>query len=456
MQSSVDLKAVEIESDYGSWFWFIFISLVFYLLWYGILRSLDIAEVSRNWAKYRCSPSVMPFASLYGHDTSANFTYCMQNIFKSQVGGVTGPYASILGTITTTMMGFVKNLNSLRIMLATLLGGISRIFQEFTDRFKLLMSQVQVISLRIQMLMKRVFGTFFAMIYMVISGIQAGSNFTQTSIFGFISMICFAPETLVNIQGKGRIPISEVVLGDVFEKTNDVVTSVYRFMGDGQTMVSLDTIEVSTNHFVQYEGKWIEAKDHPNAIPIQPWAGGATRPLICLDTSTHRFPINNHIFSDWDETNESDKEVMKLAESILNSSKITELTEQIDWLLQNSIDGEIEIQMMDGSLKKMKDIQNGDVVSTGVVSGTGKRNVSEVCMLPSGHYVSPSQLLWKDTKWVRAGYLYPKQKENKQLYTFLVMNSASIESSSGTFFRDMLEVHSSDLEVPTIRSLKSS
>jgi len=36
--------------------------------------------VEDNWATMRCNPSVMPFASQFGHDTKENFDYCIQNM----------------------------------------------------------------------------------------------------------------------------------------------------------------------------------------------------------------------------------------------------------------------------------------------------------------------------------------------------------------------------------------
>ena len=446
MQSS-EQSSVDVSNDYGSWYWLIFIVIVFGLLFYSILRFADIKEISTNWPKYRCSPAIMPFASMYGYNTSENFNYCVENIFKTQMSQATGPFGTILSTMILGMMEFAKNLNSLRVMMATLLGGITRIFQEFTDRFKTFMGQTQVTSLRIQMLMKRVFGVLFAVIYMGLSAITAGNNFLQTFVFKFLDTFCFAPETYINIKGKGQIHISEVVLGDILEDSGDIVTSVYRFMADGQSMVKLGPIEVSTNHYVQYQGKWIEAKNHPDAVKIDDWSGGPQRPLICLDTSTHRIPIGQYIFSDWDETAQTDEAVMRLAEKKLNGIN-TNPNALYRWPLQSSLDGSILVKMADRTVKQVQNISVGDKLTTGTVTGTGKRIVKHICILPSGLFVSPSQLVWCKDKWVRAGHLYPVQYHKKVLYTLVVMNSGTIESSSGRVFRDMLEVHSSDLEEP--------
>jgi hypothetical protein len=448
---------IEQSLDYGSWYWFIFITVIFLFLWYALLSVADVAEVSRNWPKYRCSPTVMPFASAYGYNTSENFNYCVQNIFKGQMGEATGPYNTILGTLILNMMRFLQNLNSLRIMLATLLGGITKVFQEFTDRFKLFMSQVQQSALRLQMLMKRVFGTFYAVIYMGLSAVAVGNNFSQSFIFKFIDTFCFAPETLVAIEGKGLIPVWKVCLGDRFSAGGEMVKSVYRFMADGQTMVQFGSIHVSTNHLVRYNDQWIMAKDHPDAIPTSQWNGGPSRPLVCLDTDTHTIPIGLYTFSDWDETSESDGAVMTLAETRLNGVKSIAAS---TWLYQPALDGSIEIRMADGSVKRMDQLILGDALSTGIVTGLGIRNVEQVCEILDGLdtflIVSPSQLVWDTWTgiWIRAGHKYPIKSHTRILYTVVVSNTAILETRSGSMFRDMLEVHSEDMETPTLEYLR--
>jgi hypothetical protein len=218
-------------------------------------------------------------------------------------------------------------------------------------------------------------------------------------------------------------------------------------------MVRLGSVEVSTNHFVYHGGAWIQAKDHPDAIQLPVWSGGQLRPLICLDTRTHRIPIGGYIFLDWDETSNSDTAVMKLAERYLNGMPASNRLRP--WPLQAALDGRISIQMADGSSKRVKHLRVGDTTSTGRIAGKGLRRVTMVCILPSGSYVTPSQLVWCKTKWVRAGHLYPVHRVSMLLHTVVVMNSAVLETTSGRVFRDMLEVHSPAMEEPTQTALRN-
>lgn len=438
-----------------SWGWVFIITALLGGVTYFLLSAVNTAEVSRNWEKYRCNPAVMPFAKIYGHDPTENFNYCLQGMFNGKMGSILGPFQSILTLIISTTMQFLKNLNSLRMMLATLLGGISKVIQEFTARFKLIFMQTRQMALRIQFLMRRVFAVMYSVIYMGFSGITAGLNFGDTIIFRFIDTFCFAPETPILIKGKGSIPISEVKLGDICEKTESRVTSVYRFMADGQDMVYLDGIEVSTNHYVEYDGKWIESANHPNAHPIGQWHGGVSRPLICLDTDDHRIPLGNYIFSDWDETSVSDAETMILAEKRLNGGYFLDAPR--NWLYQPAMDRETKLKMADGSFKTAEDICVNDRLLTGSVVGKGKRHVTQWIRLPTGECVTPSTLIWNTTHWARAGHLYPDSlvtsEKPVELVTLVILKTACIATSTGILIRDMCEVHSRDMEEPTSKAL---
>jgi hypothetical protein len=436
---------MESDAKESSWFWLIFVIILLGGLWYGLSATVDVAEVSRNWPKYRCSPTVMPFASMYGYDTAQNFNYCLKAIFEGQVSGVTGPFSTILATMMKSLMTFLQNINSMRIMIATLVGGIVKTLQEFADRFKLLFSQIKLSFLKMQQLMKRLFGTFHAVIYMGLSAVQVGSNFSQTFIFQFIDTFCFPPETLINVKGRGQIQIKDVGLGDILEDGSKVL-SVYRFMADGQKMVSLHGIEVSTNHFVKYKDAFIEAKDHPDAIPAPSWSGGQSRPLICLDTNTHVIPIGDLIFSDWDETNDIDTKIMTENETILNNKPTLE--KFYNWNFQPALSPSIEVLKKHGGYVACENIVLGDELSGGRVVGIGKRLVYEWTELPSGLIVTPSTLFWNENRWVRAGEVSEVYYSHgpRIFYTFTILGTASIELATGEVVRDMCEIHSPDSE----------
>lgn len=446
-QEKLSSANILVATDTGSWFWMLLVTLIFGGLWYGVSRAANYDEIVKNWPKVRCNPAIMPFAGAYGYDATENFQYCMNTILTNQAGGIAGPFVGVLGTMIRSMMTFLENLNSLRLMLATFSGGVSRIMFEFGQRFKLVFFQVKQTSLRIQQLFYRVFASMYAIIYMGTSAITAATNFADTSVFGFLNTFCFAPETILEVNGKGMVPIHTVELGDVLQD-GSIVTSVYRFQADGQPTVFLRDVQVSTNHYVELpNGTLVDAEDHPDAKPDSLWNGGTDRPFVCLDTDTHRIPISGYRFSDWDETSESDDCTMILSEHRLNGGDVS--PQPRPWLYQPALDGRIRVQLANGSEKSISELGLGDRLPTGSVVGIGKRSVHQVCHLPTGNYVTPSQLLWQTDKWVRAGHLFPIETIPMVLHTLVILGVATIEGIDGTIYRDMCEVHSPDMELPT-------
>lgn len=432
--------------------WVLVLTLIFGILWFMLSRTADTEEIAKNWPKYRCSPTVMPFASMYGYDTGDNFDYCIKNIFADSTGSVTGPFSEIMASVVRSMMVLLNGLNSIRVMMATLVGGITKVISEFSQRLRVLFLQVNVLSQRMRMLFGRVFGTMTAMLYIMSSAVTAGRNFGDTILFDFLDTFCFAPETPIEIQGKGMIPIKEVSVGDVL-KSGAKVTSTYRFVSDGQTMVRLGDIEVSTNHYVKYDGKWIEAGEHPDAVPSGKWMGGTERPLICLDTHTHEIQLGQYVFSDWDETSESDQPTMELAEQRLNGGILPK--EDRPWLYQPAVSGATKVKLANGQVKDVCELKLQDRLSTGGrIAGVGKRSVQAICRVPNQQtLLTPSTLVWHNNLWMRAGHLYPTTQQERILTTLLILGTATLETADGLHVRDMLEVHSPDMEYPTQRAV---
>ena len=225
-------------------------------------------------------------------------------------------------------------------------------------------------------------------------------------------------------------------------------------MADGQEMVRLGNVLVSTNHFLLHKGKWIPAEDHPDAIEAPAWSGGAERPLICLNTSTNSFPVGPYTFRDYDETSEGDKEAMEFTLKILNGfkkeTKITNSTMATSSKIRTSRG------LVPASLIKL-----GDSLTQGKVLGCVQK-LSEEFVLINGEEFAPGTAIWNEEQkiWLRAGD-FPltqvrKFKEPTLMYSFIVSPSCCIETESGLIMRDYMEVHSPDVNTPYSASLANT
>jgi len=447
---STDVKLLELpQSDPASWFWLIFLTILLGGILFGILSFTNITEVAANWPKYRCNPLIMPFASLYGYNTADNFNYCVGNIFQGIAPQFTGPFSSILQTLIGSMMTIMSSLNSFRLVLATLMGGITTIFQEIVERFSLLMNQFILTAEGVKRLMSRMFATFYSIIYMGSSGLQAGINFSNTFLFSFLDTFCFDPETLIEVKGAGLIPISSVKLGDILSKGQKVI-SKYQILAEGQPMVSISGIIVSANHYIRHPltNEWIRSDKHPFAKKISSWNG--EKPLICLDTNTHEISIGGHVFSDYMELDETDGITMKTIQDQLNNNKNAPL---LDRRFTPGFQYNEEVAMKDGTYKSIDTIKLNDEISTGKVYGIVERMQSDLYKYKNT-YLSGSTLVWCDSSWKRVCELKEAimSKDTSIVYHLFVLNSGVVETRF-LKCRDFMELHSPDIEKITSDSM---
>jgi hypothetical protein len=303
--------------------------------------------------------------------------------------------------------------------------------------------------------MGRMFATFYAIIYMGTSGIQAGTNFTNTFLFSFLDTFCFDPSTTIEVAGLGPISIDQVEIGDILAN-GQTVTAIYEIMADGQRMVKIGPVTVSSNHYIRDSNNaWIRADEHPDAIEVGVWSGGKDKPLICLDTDTHEIPIGSYIFSDYNEIDSRDAPAMKAVQDRLNNTRDADLPPS-ELRYTPSLSAQDKVVLNNGSSIKIENIRLGDELSTGKVYGIVKRNQTNMFLYKST-IINGSTLVWVADKktWERV-YNLPDAIELFNSYdtcNLLVVGSAVIETPN-LFFRDLMELHDPDIENITIDLLK--
>lgn len=425
---------------------FVLLILLFAGIWAAMLSAANVAEISKNWTKYRCQPNIMPFAALYGHDTAENFQFCLNATFSFNANGIIAPIVAVITNLLTALSTMVESINSIRLMAATFMGGVTSIFSSFSQRMQQMMSAAMMSAIRIKFLMGRLYGAFFAIIFMAITGMTALQNFTDGVLFSFLDTFCFDPDTQVEIQGKGLVSVKDVKIGDVFSKTNSKVTATFAFESDGQPMVRFPgEIVVSTNHYVWNGTTFCEAGEHPDAVAAGPWSGGTARPLICFNTSDHKLPVGNYLFLDYDETEEGDEETMQWIDKALNA--VTS-TKDRSFAYTSAVHPETRIKQTKTTSVPISSLRLGDPISTGRVIGVIYKEVSESCTLPTGEQVGPGTSFWTGSQWDRATDTGQcKVLSEPSVYiSLVVLKTASMETESGTMIRDYVEIHSPEAE----------
>ena len=445
-------------------------TLIFIGVLVGSSFMINITEVKKNWGTYRCRPDVMLMAPLYGQDSAQNLEFCLKKGFDDRAATATSPFYTYLASFTGVLSTLLGGINSTKMIFATIVGTATTVFSQFSQRIQALFYRVQITAIRMKFLMSRVFASMYGIMFMGLSGIKAGQNFGNTALWGFLDTFCFDPDTLIFVKGSGLIPIKNVEIGDVLEG-GEKVTATFQFAADGQAMVKLGDVLVSTNHYLLAPGKvqgvkWIQAKDHPDARIAGEWSGGLERPLICLNTDTHSFNIGGYVFKDYDETSEGDKEAMEEVMKMLNG--LHSPSASVDSAMGCDPETILKCPGSPGSTDctgssfnkciKAKDIILGDELSHGKVAGIVKKLTTAVCYY-KGERFSPGTSIWceEENKWMRASELAVPFIENTPavFLSFIVSPSATIETESGLMFRDYVEIHSPDLEKPYANAINN-
>ena len=421
--------------------------------------STYLKQIGANFAQHRCNPAFMPFASLFGYDTSENFQFCLGAIFQGRVAEVFAPifkilegFTSILNTVTNVALGIRKMFSN---FLLTVNGFIANV----RDRIEALMFQVRLLLLRMKELMGKVYGTMYATMWMGLSGISAGKNMAENDLVKFMMEFCFDPATPVLKADGSWVRITDLNLGDVLAPTAEnptpTVTSVFTFDGAQTPMVRIGDVSVSASHYVQYRGHWLEAEDHPDAVPT-----GNLPVLTCLNVSGHEFVVGRSglVAADYDEHEDpaTVAATQGVAAGALNGlgPKGTALGPK-DPVVEDyslGLDPTASVRMADGSWRRLRDIVLGDVIwNAGVIKGIVWEQCDAVIQSPAG-CMAAAQLVFSPSAmtWVRAAHLFPRDDNGSALLHLITETTGTLEikgeGQSSLYVRDYREVALPDME----------
>ena len=443
----------ELWSFNNALFVLIFTILIAFLLTFGASKLFDVRNIKKNWANERCSPMIMPFASIFGYNTKENFEFCMGKIFNTHAMPFFGSMGGMFSHFTGLLTMVFDAISSLRNIVASIGGGINVIFQEFTERISNFFFKLRVSAIHIKTLIGRMYAILFSVMYMGLSAITGVTTFTNTFLFSFLNIFCFPGNTLINIKEKGLTPIKNIKIGDIIEPSNSKVTATFRFYSKGQPMVKIGKTIVSTNHYVMYLGHPIKAINHPDAITAGNWE--SDEPLYCLNTSDNHILVDGIDFLDYDETSEGDKDTMNYIQNRINATNINK-----DYIFKeycSAIHEETVVKTSKGN-KRACDIVIGDkLVTGGEVVGLIRREVNEICKLSNGVITTPSTMYWnKDlNKWERFGEKMEFVRESMELISFIVVPNSQIELEDGLRIRDYAELCSPDSEIHYSKCLEN-
>jgi len=160
----------------------IIIIIIFLGLYVSNVLAIGIKKVQDNWPVYRCSPTVMPFAGIFGYDVGDNFNQCMQTTQTSYMEYLMLPMNYILKLVGNVASKIVSDINSVRGVMDRLRNQVMSIIQ---NTFGVLLNIVigfQKIIISLRDLINKLVGVVMTLLY-----ILQGAMFTMQSLWNGIN-----------------------------------------------------------------------------------------------------------------------------------------------------------------------------------------------------------------------------------------------------------------------------
>ncbi len=288
----------------------IVLTLIIIIIFIGIYAfntfSVGIDNIKKNWPLYRCNPTVMPFASWFGHDPIENFTYCIQNMQTSYMGNLLKPTNYAMSLMHNLIQGIMDDINWIRKKIENLVSNLMNIISSIMGTFVNIIIQFQKLIIKLKDTVSKVLGIVTTIVYLIDSGIKTGESTMAGPIGGTLRYLCFHPDTLLKTKTRNYIKMKDIEIGDVLDKNRKVIATMKLKGSAHEPFYKLystelnDYIYVTGGHLIQdpISNEFIHVRDMKNAELCCSMDNSL---MSCLITDDHLIEIGEYLFWDWED-----------------------------------------------------------------------------------------------------------------------------------------------------------
>ena len=328
----------------------VLIMVVFFsLAIFGLVGAYQ-EKIKDNWAEYKCNPMVIPLAGQLGPTVNgkpvsvgANFMECIQSIQTDYTKYLMQPIymlfqmlISITAAIAQTIGGLLSFFGNFRILISGYVGKIYGSFQT-------IIIMVQKMILKLMDIIRRIYGIGGALMYIGTSFKYTVMSLTNNAADIVVNMdpfnvsgqgaftglgplkkdvmdkwndkrddntMCFHPHTSVAMKDGSIKKMKDIKLGDILDD-DSVVEATMRIKNtdsDNKQREKLyeidggvggEKIYITGTHYIYDSsvGKFVKVNEFSGAKICKK----KSKVLSCLITNTHKIPVGEHTFWDWED-----------------------------------------------------------------------------------------------------------------------------------------------------------
>ena len=447
-------KAGFLEKYGGSLWTTFIISLIFFIAisYYFVYNNIE--PIKADWVNQRCKPNVMPFAGLINPPdpntmsafefTQNNFTNCIQSILADIIGIFLAPFYYLIDLLTKVFDLIRESIQAIRKVIDSIRNAVMEVSSEVMGRILNFLIPLQHLLIKVRDMMSKTQGVMSATVYTLlgtydtmISAVKSivqiissillalaaiiiilfvipfgfGLPFAIPLLVIFILILvpgimvyivqvlilkqmsnplpnipgCFCGNTLIKLKNKKYIRIKDIEPGIVLED-NNIVTAKLKLAVRDENFYNLNDVICTGDHNVKYNNVWIKVKNHKDSKKIE----NTSDYIYCINTSKKYIKINDEIFGDWDELDNSELDELKqkCEKYLPNKFELTYIHKYLDGgFVENT-----KIELQDGHNVNIKDVEVNDILRFGErVTGIVKIKADDLEIkkynLENGNYI---------------------------------------------------------------------
>ena len=353
--------------DFTNWILtiLIFIIIISFNLYAVFVSMYD--DINDNWGEYKCNPSVMPFASTFGHDTTSNFYGCVQNTQSTFMSYMLAPINHGMNSFTDVGTQFQGTLQNVRGFVSEIRSKIVSIVEFIYGAFVNTVVEFQKLTISMRDLFHKIMGVIITFLYFVDGSIKALNSLWKGPVGGAVRTVqrfrlpnpfCFSRDTKIPIIDRISnktiyTSVDKINIGDTIYNTN--VKGTVWLLNDKKTpMYSLKTnntnIICTESHKIYLGDKLVPISSVNEATKIE---NNKDKYLYNFIMDSAIINIDGYNYSDWNE--------ITLGESqyLLKSNNLSKKNQYIN---ENLHTDTTLVTMNDLTNKKHEDIIPGDIL----------------------------------------------------------------------------------------------
>ena len=174
------------------------------------------------------------------------------------------------------------------------------------------------------------------------------------------SSYCFDEDTEILLNSGEKKKIKDLIIGEEL-MFDGKITGIIKLSSKDQHMYKLrNTIISGTHSYLDENGDIDYVRNHPESIMMDNYF----KPYIyCINTESKYIHKDNIVFFDWDEI--TDSELVRLKSNLSNMLPSNFSKKNIHAYLDSGFVGDTKIELEDGRLVNIKDVEINDILKFG-------------------------------------------------------------------------------------------